>query len=88
MLKRFLNITGATAKRAKSPKSNRLDQDSASLDDVNSCKVVPALMATKEGGATPKNVPTKNGTSGTLITGEVMLMNQFGKNGVILKKII
>lgn len=45
-------------------------------------------MATKEGGATPTKVPIKNGTIGTLITGEAMLMNQFGKKGVILKKIM
>lgn len=36
----------------------------------------------------PTKVPIKNGTIGTLITGEAMLMNQFGKKGVILKKIM
>ena len=36
----------------------------------------------------PKNVPKKNGMSGTLITGEAMLINQFGRNGVILRNIM
>lgn len=45
-------------------------------------------MATKEGGATPTNVPTKNGTIGTPTTGEVMLMNQFGSKGVTRKNTI
>jgi homoserine kinase len=31
----------------------------------------------------PMNVPIQNGNSGTSIIGAVMLMNQFGKNGVI-----
>ena len=39
----------------------------------------------KEGGATPKNVPVQNGNKGIPITGDTMLMNQFGKNGVILR---
>lgn len=30
----------------------------------------------------------KKTPKGTLMTGEVMLMNQFGRNGVILKKIM
>ena len=36
----------------------------------------------------PKNVPKKNGTRGTFITGEAMLINQFGRNGVILRNIM
>lgn len=36
----------------------------------------------------PKNVPKANGIKGTPITGAVKLMNQFGKNGVILKNSI
>jgi len=43
-------------------------------------------MATKEGGATPKKVPIQKGTKLTPITGETMLMNQLGKNGVIRRK--
>ena len=34
------------------------------------------------------NVPNQNGLSGTFITGLVRLINQFGMNGVILRKII
>lgn len=36
----------------------------------------------------PTKVPTKKGKSGTPITGEVMLMNQLGRNGVMRKNII
>ena len=50
------------------------------------CKVVPAWMKMKLGGATPKNVPVQNGNNGTPMTGDTMLMNQFGRNGVILRK--
>lgn len=45
-------------------------------------------MATNEGGATPKKVPIKNGFKGTFTMGEVMLMNQLGRKGVILRKMI
>jgi len=40
----------------------------------------------KEGGATPKKDPTQKGKRGTPITGETMLMNQLGKNGVMRRK--
>lgn len=83
-----------------------------SLEEVSLFRVVPACMATKDGGATPtcgyekqsvrvsgkylilplqflpRKVPMKNGLNGTPITGEVMLMNQLGKNGVIRRKMI
>ena len=36
----------------------------------------------------PTNVPTKKGKSGTPMTGDVILMNQLGKNGVMRKNII
>ena len=36
----------------------------------------------------PKNVPMKKGVRGTLMTGEVMLMNQFGRNGVMRRKMM
>lgn len=39
-------------------------------------------------GNLPKNVPKANGINGTPITGAVKLINQFGKNGVILKNSI
>jgi len=44
-------------------------------------------MARKDGGATPIKVPIQNGLRWTSRTGETMLMNQFGRNGVILKNI-
>ena len=36
----------------------------------------------------PKNVPKKNGSSFTPMTGEARLMNQFGRKGVILRKML
>ena len=42
----------------------------------------------KEGGATPINVPNQNGLNCTSITGDTMLINQLGRNGVIRRKII
>lgn len=64
------------------------DQLNMSLEDVSFCSVVPAWMATIDGGATPMKVPQKNGPNGTSITGEVILMNQFGKKGVMRRNII
>ena len=43
-------------------------------------------MATNEGGATPMKVPIQNGANRTSITGDTMLMNQLGRNGVILEQ--
>lgn len=57
-----------------------------SVDDMV-FKVWPACMATKDGGATPRNVPTAKGTSGTPITGAVKFINQFGRNGVTRRNI-
>lgn len=62
-----------------------LFHDHASEDDVKFCSVWPACIATKDGGATPRNVPIANGASGTPITGLARLMNQLGSNGVILR---
>lgn len=84
----FLNITGSkdiTANNASMPIEVH---DSMSLDDVSWCSVVPACIAINDGGITPKNVPIKNGTSGTFMTGDVMFINQLGKNGVILKNMM
>ncbi len=36
----------------------------------------------------PINVPTKNTPSGTPMIGEVMLMNQLGRNGVIRRNMM
>ena len=80
-----LKITGTRDSKAKIQRIIKLVQDQASLDDVNLFKVCPACIATKEGGATPKNVPTVKGTMGTPITGLARFINQFGKSGVILK---
>ena len=43
-------------------------------------------MKMKEGGATPKKDPTQKGKSGTPMTGDTMLMNQLGRNGVMRRK--
>ncbi|KAI2807182.1 hypothetical protein BLOT_009144 [Blomia tropicalis] len=74
---------------AKSTRKNTDLYDMITLDEeANSCNVVPAWMAKKDGGATPKNVPIKNGFNGTSTTGDDMLMNQLGKNGVIRRNMI
>ena len=43
--------------------------------EVSCWSVVPAWMNIKEGGATPKKVPTQKGSRGTPITGETILIN-------------
>lgn len=65
-----------------------LFQDHASLEEVNFCSVWPACIATKDGTATPKNVPIAKGAKGTPITGLARLMNQFGSSGVIRRNSI
>ena len=60
----------------------------ASVLEVNFWSVVPACIATNDGGATPKKVPIQNGANRTPITGDTKLMNQFGRNGVIRRKIM
>lgn len=62
--------------------------ESTSFEEVNLWRVVPPWIATKEGGATPKNVPTKKGIMGTSMTGDAMLINQLGRKGVIRRKMI
>lgn len=62
-----------------------LFQDQASLEEVNLFNVCPACMATKEGGATPRNVPRQKGITGTPKTGLAKLINQFGNKGVMRK---
>lgn len=62
--------------------------ESVSVEDVSWFSVVPAWIARKDGGATPRKVPMKKGISGTPITGDVMLMNQLGRNGVIRKNMM
>ena len=71
------------------PMTIRTDlKENASPVVVSSYNSTPALMKPKEGGATPIKVPMKKGVKGTLRTGDEILMNQFGRNGVILKKVI
>lgn len=55
---------------------------------VSSYSVVPALMNRKDGGATPMNVPKKNESILTPITGDAKFINQFGSIGVIRKNIM
>lgn len=63
-------------------------KENASPVVVSSYSSIPALMNPKDGGATPMNVPIKNCDRGTFSTGDVMLINQFGRNGVIRRKVI
>lgn len=77
--------TGRSETIAKMQRMIILFQEKASLEEVNLFKVCPACIATKEGGATPKNVPTIKGINGTPMTGLAKLINQFGKSGVILR---
>lgn len=63
-------------------------QEIASRVELSLCNVVPAWMATNDGGATPTNVPRKKGAMGTSMTGAVTLMNQLGRNGVTRRKIM
>ena len=58
------------------------------------CKFMKHVLATIEVTLSifyndlPTKVPTKNGKSGTPITGEEMLMNQLGRKGVMRKNIM
>ena len=45
-------------------------------------------MNPNDGGATPTNVPTKKGIKETFKTGDAILINQVGQNGVIRKNMI
>ena len=56
--------------------------------EVSLLSVLPASIATNEGAATPMKVPTKKQPRCTLMTGEAMLMNQLGRNGVMRKKMM
>ena len=60
------------------------------------CNCSPIKVPRKNGksgtsilcNCSPINVPRKNGKSGTSITGDVMLMNQLGRNGVMRRKMM
>ena len=60
----------------------------ASVLEVSCWRVVPACIATNDGGATPRNVPIQKGVNFTPITGETRLINQFGRNGVIRRNMM
>lgn len=81
-------MAGRMDRRAKNIRTNTENQETASPAVVSWYSVVPALIAMKEGGATPTKVPIKKTFSGTFITGDVILINQLGRNGVILKNIM
>lgn len=84
----FWKQTGKMESTARTPSTASEFQDTASPAVVSLYSVVPALIATKDGGATPRKVPMKKTPKGTLMTGEVMLMNQLGRKGVILRKMM
>ena len=50
------------------------------------CNVIPSSMYMKLAGINPKNVAATKYVNRTLIMGDAKLMNQFGRNGVNLKK--
>jgi len=84
----LLNTTGITEMVANMM-SIRMDVHERILAlEVSFWRVVPAWIAMKEGGATPKKVPIKNGLRGTSTIGEVMFINQLGSIGVIRRKIM
>ena len=72
-------------RRAKTTRRRTVSTVMGSMVEDSCWSVVPAWMKMKEGGATPKKVPVQNGNSGTPITGDTMLINQFGRKGVILR---
>lgn len=84
----LLNTTGTRESSAKTISKIMLFIENASVDDVNLFNVCPACIATNEGGATPKNVPSTKGHMGTPTTGLARFMNQLGSSGVILKNSI
>jgi hypothetical protein len=85
-IKVLLKKTGNSEMRASRARIKMDAHDMCPVADVISYRVVPARMKRNDGGATPINVPTKNGVNGTPMTGDAMLMNQLGRNGVILRK--
>ena len=66
---------GRRLRRANTMRSRTVSTVMGSMVEVSCWRVVPAWINMKEGGATPKKVPTQKGSSGTPITGETILMN-------------
>ena len=60
----------------------------ASVLEVSCWSVVPACIATNDGGATPTKVPIQKGVNLTPMTGDTKLINQFGRNGVIRRNMM
>ena len=60
----------------------------ASVLEVSCWSVVPACIATNDGGATPIKVPIQKGANLTPITGDTKFMNQFGRKGVIRRNMM
>lgn len=83
-----MSTPGTKDKQAHSVKTPIDVHENASLELVIFCSVLPACIASTDGGATPQNVPNANVNSGTPITGDAKLINQFGKMGVIRKNSI
>lgn len=83
-----LNRTGNNDRVANRQSKSNEFKEKKSFVEVNLLSVLPASIATNDGAATPINVPIKKHPKLTLITGDAILMNQFGRNGVILKKIM
>lgn len=80
--------TGTKAKAAKAARAAMASFEKIPEAEDSLLSVFPAPMYTTDGGATPKRVPKKNAENGTSMTGEEMLINQFGQNGVIRRKIM
>ena len=60
----------------------------ASVLEVSCWRVVPACIATNDGGATPTKVPIQKGVNLTPITGDTKFMNQLGRKGVIRRNMM
>ena len=71
----FFRTIGRRLSRANTTRSRTVSTVMGSMVEVSCWSVVPAWMNIKEGGATPKKVPTQKGRRGTPITGETILMN-------------
>lgn len=84
----LLKITGNRESKAQTTTIMTDLTDITSPVVVSTYNSTPALMKPNDGGATPTNVPIKKYDNGTPITGEQILINQLGRNGVIRKKMM
>ena len=67
---------------------NTFVHENVSAALVNVWTVFPTCIAKKDGGTTQKTVPKTNVSKGIPTIGAHKFINQLGKIGVILKKII